>query len=107
MKVSVDDFGTGHSSLAYLSRLPVDVLKIDRSFVKDLEMPESAGREARAITGGIAQLGHALGLEIVAEGVETAGQLEHLRALECDAIQGYLYGKPLAPGAFAEHVARG
>ena len=89
---SVDDFGTGHSSLAYLQRLPIDRLKIDRSFVKDL----GAGSDDATICASIIGLAHSLKLETVAEGVETQQQLDWLREKGCDEVQGYLLGRPQA-----------
>lgn len=91
MQVALDDFGTGYSSLSYLRRLPVDTLKIDRTFIKDIEdRPEDA-----ALTRGIIALGQALGLRSVAEGVETEGQRARLAEWECDQMQGYLFSRPL------------
>jgi diguanylate cyclase len=90
--LSIDDFGTGYSSLAYLRRLRADQLKIDRSFVADLE----GGADARAIVQAVVQLAHALGLRVVAEGVETEGQRSALQALHCDELQGYLFARPMA-----------
>lgn len=92
--VSVDDFGTGYSSLAYLQRLPVDVLKIDRSFVRPLDGEPDAARSAHALAGAIATLARGLGLEVLAEGVETEAQLAALETLGCDTLQGFLLGKP-------------
>src|SRR5690606_7021366 len=84
VRIAVDDFGTGYSSLHRLKSLPVDVLKVDRSFVADLgEEPEAA-----ALLDAIVTMGHALGMEIVAEGVETATQLDEVRRLGCDMAQG-------------------
>ena len=88
--ISVDDFGTGYSSLAYLKRLPIDRLKIDRSFVQDLGHDE----DDAAICASIIGLGHLLDLRIVAEGVETEQQLQWLRARGCDELQGFLLGRP-------------
>lgn len=91
IKLAIDDFGTGHSSLAYLKHLPIKCLKLDRSFVSDIETDANDA----SICAAIIALGHNLGLELVAEGVETAMQSEFLSRLGCDYLQGYLYGKPL------------
>lgn len=91
--VSLDDFGTGYSSLSYLRRLPVDYLKIDRAFVMNLESSAADVTVAK----GIVALGHALGMEIVAEGIETEGQAAILREMGCDYGQGYLFSQPLPP----------
>lgn len=93
--LSIDDFGTGYSSLSYLRQLPAQQLKIDRSFVNDLE----TSTDARAIVDAVVRLAHALGLRVVAEGVETAGQRDVLRQLECDELQGYFYAKPMPADA--------
>lgn len=98
VKLSIDDFGTGYSSLSYLRRLQVSQLKIDQSFVQDLE--HSA--DARAIVEAVVQLAHALGLSVVAEGVETTAQREVLTQLGCDELQGYLFAKPMAAGVMGE-----
>jgi diguanylate cyclase (GGDEF)-like protein len=93
VSISVDDFGTGYSSLAYLKNLPLDILKIDREFIKDLEGSE-AGRD---IVAGIINLAHRMGLSVVAEGVETAGQFGILRDLKCDHAQGFLFSRAISP----------
>ncbi len=92
IRLAVDDFGTGYSSLSYLKRFPLNALKIDQSFVADLARPGDGG----AITGAIITLGHELGLDIVAEGVETEDQLDFLRRQRCDLVQGYLVARPLS-----------
>jgi diguanylate cyclase (GGDEF)-like protein/PAS domain S-box-containing protein len=94
--IAIDDFGTGFSSLSYLSKLPVDTLKIDRSFV--LDMASAPG--GATLVSVIIDLAHALKLKAVAEGVETQEQLRQLRALNCDQMQGYLCGKPVAGEVF-------
>ncbi len=91
VKLSIDDFGTGYSSLSYLRQLDASQLKIDQSFVRDLE--HSA--DARAIVQAVVSLAHALGLTVVAEGVETEGQRDILAALHCDELQGYFYARPM------------
>jgi diguanylate cyclase (GGDEF)-like protein/PAS domain S-box-containing protein len=97
VRASIDDFGTGYSSLAYLKSLPVSTLKIDRAFIKDL--PDDA--EDSAITQAVLGLGHALGLRVVAEGVETTEQLEFLRAHGCHEYQGYYGSHPVPADEFA------
>jgi diguanylate cyclase (GGDEF)-like protein len=89
---SVDDFGTGYSSLSHLRRLPLDILKLDRSFVSEM----LNGNESREIVHTIISLAHILGMAVVAEGVETAEQANHLRALGCKYAQGYFYSKPMS-----------
>jgi EAL domain-containing protein (putative c-di-GMP-specific phosphodiesterase class I) len=94
VKVSVDDFGTGYSSLSYLQKLPIDELKIDRTFVAP--MPYDAG--SSAIVASVIGLAHAIGLTVVAEGVETERHLDELTRLDCDLAQGYYLARP-APAA--------
>ena len=97
LRLAVDDFGTGYSSLAHLKRFPIDVLKIDQSFVRELE--QSA--DDRAISAAIIAMGHSLGLHVLAEGVETTQQLQFLRERGCDSYQGYLRSRPVPAAAFA------
>lgn len=100
IRVAVDDFGTGYSSLAYLRRLAVNTLKIDRSFVGELDDGQGV-----AIVKAVIGLAHSLGLEVVAEGVETAAQLEALRQQGCNLIQGYLFARPMSIRALAQSLA--
>jgi EAL domain-containing protein (putative c-di-GMP-specific phosphodiesterase class I) len=95
--LSIDDFGTGYSSLSYLRQLAAEELKIDRSFVLDLE----TSADARAIVDAVVKLAQALGLKVVAEGVETEQQQEILRSLGCNELQGYLFAKPMPAAALA------
>jgi EAL domain-containing protein (putative c-di-GMP-specific phosphodiesterase class I) len=101
VSLSIDDFGTGYSSLAYLSRLPVNELKIDRSFVDRADTQPGAPALLRTMI----ELGHSLGMEVTAEGVERHEELALLKALNCDVVQGYWLSKPLAPAA-AQAYAR-
>jgi diguanylate cyclase (GGDEF)-like protein len=97
VRVSVDDFGTGYSSLSYLKRFPLHNLKIDRSFVAGL--PDH--RDSVAITQAVVAMAHSLGMNVTAEGVETAEQAAFLRAIDCDKQQGYLYSRPVGASAYA------
>lgn len=99
---SIDDFGTGYSSLAYVKHFPVDRLKIDRSFIANLKNDANDAAIVRAIVN----LGHSLDLEVIAEGVETAAQVAHLRAENCDEVQGFYFGRPMAAEAFVDLVRR-
>ena len=101
--VAIDDFGTGYSSLSYLRRFPVDILKIDRSFVRQISVSE----EDRAIVAAVIGLAHNLRLRVIAEGVETLDELEFLRGCQCDEVQGYYFSRPVPADAFAELLRTG
>ncbi len=111
VKLSIDDFGTGYSSISYLRRFPVNEIKVDRSFVRDLNTqlngdpsPRNRSRGTRqddvAVVSAIIHLAHSLGLEVVAEGVETLEQLELLQELDCDQGQGFFWSRPVPPSTF-------
>ena len=91
MTLAIDDFGTGYSSLSHLQRFPLDILKIDKSFVDELGV-DQGGAE---IVAAVVKLAHALGLQVIAEGVETERQLDALVRLDCDFAQGYLFSRPV------------
>ena len=95
VRVSVDDFGTGYSSLAYLRQFPLDMLKVDRSFIIDLAGPDKTSSQDRAVVRAVIDMAHALDLEVIAEGVETEAQRAALRSLDCDAMQGFLFSPPV------------
>jgi len=101
VRIALDDFGAGYSSLTYLRKLPLDKLKIDKSFVDDLTSPVSA-----AIIQAIVALAKALGLKTTAEGVETEAQRLFLRVAGCELLQGYLFSRPIPPDAMAEMLRR-
>jgi EAL domain-containing protein (putative c-di-GMP-specific phosphodiesterase class I) len=103
VKLVVDDFGTGYSSLSYLRRFPVDVLKVDRSFVDGL----GGDSGDSAIVNAVVTLAHTLGLHAVAEGVETAEQLIELRKLGCDTAQGFYFARPATGDCIGELLRRG
>jgi EAL domain-containing protein (putative c-di-GMP-specific phosphodiesterase class I) len=91
VRIALDDFGSGHAGMANLRHLPLDVLKIDRSLITD-----TTDRRGRALLRAVVDMGHALDLEVLAEGIETADELARARAAECDAVQGYLIGRPMS-----------
>jgi EAL domain-containing protein (putative c-di-GMP-specific phosphodiesterase class I) len=96
LKLSIDDFGTGYSSLSYLKRFQVDKLKIDQSFIRDMDQnPDDS-----AIVHAIIQMAHSLGLRTIAEGVEHEHMITHLRIHQCDEVQGYFYGRPMPAAEF-------
>ena len=94
----MDDFGTGYSSLSYLKQLPIHTLKIDRSFVRDLE----SDKDSEVIVNTIIAMGHSLKLRVTAEGVENLAQLSALKRLGCDEYQGFLFSKPVPATEFAQ-----
>jgi len=101
IRLSVDDFGTGYSSLSYLRRFPVDILKIDKSFIQDINLDSGDDALVKAIIA----MGQSLGLKVIAEGVETAEQLQFLQAHECDMVQGYYFSKPVDAEEFERLMA--
>jgi len=98
--ISIDDFGTGYSSLSYLKMFPIDHIKLDRSFVMEID----EGEEDATICDATISLTHALGLKLVAEGVETEQQLAYLRQRHCDLVQGYLFSRPLPAQQVVEYI---
>ena len=103
VSIAIDDFGTGYSSLAYLKRFPVDFLKIDQSFVRDI----GGGGDSAAIAKTIIAMAHNLQLQVVGEGVETAEQFDFLRQHGCEEVQGYLLSRPLPAEEFATFINTG
>jgi EAL domain-containing protein (putative c-di-GMP-specific phosphodiesterase class I) len=101
VRVAVDDFGTGYSSLGYLHQLPIDLIKIDRSFIERL----SSGADEAVVANAIIQLGQSMGLEIIAEGIEHIGQAEDLLAMDCHFGQGFYYARPMPLATLREHLA--
>jgi EAL domain-containing protein (putative c-di-GMP-specific phosphodiesterase class I) len=102
VRIAMDDFGTGYSSLSYLRTFPLDKIKIDRSFVQDV----AQNSEARAIVRAITSLARALKINVVAEGVETAEQLEIVKAEGCNEIQGYFFSRPKPAAELGDVIAR-
>jgi EAL domain-containing protein (putative c-di-GMP-specific phosphodiesterase class I) len=100
VKVSLDDFGTGYSSLNYLTKMPIDTLKIDKSFIDNICTNEKDAQIAESII----QLAHSLDIKVVAEGVEGEDQLAVLRGKHCDIIQGFIYSPPLHPAELLEII---
>ena len=101
ISIAIDDFGTGYSSLSYLQRLPANVLKIDKSFTNGID---AASQNSLSVIRGIVALAHSLELHVVAEGVETEGQLQKLGMLGCDSIQGFLVQKPIPASQVSEWI---
>ena len=96
VRLAIDDFGTGHSSLGYLARFPIDEVKIDQSFIRDIEQDPVKS----AIVSAVVALSQAIGSTTVVEGVETQAQLEELRNLGCDMAQGFFFARPVSASAF-------
>ena len=101
VKTAIDDFGTGFSSLSYIQSLPIDRLKIDRSFIKDLNNGDTG-----AVAGLVISLGAKLGLKTIAEGVETQEQAKFLKDLGCDEVQGFMYAKPMPENKLLEFISK-
>ena len=103
MKVAVDDFGTGYSSLSYLKKFPIDALKIDQSFVREI----TTAPDETTIVTAVISMGQSLNLRVVAEGVETPEELAFLQAHQCDEAQGYYCSRPVLPQQFAMLLSAG
>ena len=98
--VSIDDFGTGYSSLNYLKRLPIQKLKIDQSFVRDIQ----TDADDRAIISAVTAMAHKMKIKVLAEGVETEEQVDFLRSADCDEMQGFVFSKPVSSRGFAQFL---
>ena len=93
MKVAIDDFGTGYSSLSYLNNFPSDMLKIDKSFIDQMNLSDAS----RQYVAMIISIGHILNLKVISEGVESPDQVAVLKSIGCDYVQGFVWGRPMAP----------
>ena len=102
VRIAIDDFGTGYSSLSYLKQYSVDLLKIDRTFIKDI----NKDRDNDAITSAVVALSHKLGMKVLAEGVETLEQFEFLKKSNCNLAQGFLIGRPMVMHQFKDWMAK-
>ncbi|MCR5011008.1 MAG: EAL domain-containing protein, partial [Lachnospiraceae bacterium] len=102
IKIAIDDFGTGYSSLSYLSKVPADLLKIDKSFIDEMNNSDASKKYVAAIVS----MGHIMNMEVISEGVEDDAQIETLREIGCDFIQGFVWGRPL-PAEDAEALVKG
>ena len=92
VKLAIDDFGTGYSSLSYLNKIPANLLKIDKSFIDKINSSDSSKQYVAAIVS----IGHIMGLDVISEGVEKKEQLDALRSIGCDYVQGYIWGRPMS-----------
>ena len=93
IRIAIDDFGTGYSSLSYLNRIPADLLKIDKSFIDKMNSSDSS----KQYVASIISIGHIMNFSVISEGVEEDTQLDTLRAIGCDLIQGFIWGHPMTP----------
>ena len=93
IKIAIDDFGTGYSSLSYLNKFPADLLKVDKSFIDEMNKDESS----KQYVAMIISIGHIMDMDVISEGVESEDQIDTLKKIGCDFIQGFVWGKPLPP----------